>query len=201
VKHEITIQDTATGAVQRLLSGLTTRKKLNQFIGSSVKALVRDHVIKDSNSRHATANALGATPSGFVGKAVESVERAEPKPDEDGVTISLNHPWFARVDGPVTIVPKEKTWLTIPLVAGAYNQRAYRLQGLFFLSAGKDKAFLAKEKEDGKVELWYLLKKSVKQAQDRSRLPADADMMKAAKAGIESFLEFVIAARRAAATA
>lgn len=198
MKYEIQIQDTATGAIGRLLAGLRTRRKLNEYIGNSVKALIRDHVINDANTRHATANALGATPSGFVGKAVESIERTEPKPDEGGVTISLNHPWFARVDGPVTITPKEKLWLTIPMIAGAYNQRAYRLKGLFFLRAGPDKAFLAKEKDDGKLEFWYVLKKSVKQAQDRSRLPADEKLLEGVKKGVIQFVEFVVKQREAA---
>jgi hypothetical protein len=198
VKYEIQIQDNATGAINRLLTGLRTRTKLNEYIGRSVLALIRNHVINDANTRHETANALGATPSGFVGKAVESAERTQPKPDNDGVTISLNHPWFARVDGPVTITPKEKLWLTIPMISGAYNQRAYRVPGLIFLKAGPDKAFLAKEKDDGKLEFWYVLKKSVKQAQDRSRLPDDAKFMQGVKQGVIDFVEYVVKRREAA---
>jgi hypothetical protein len=88
-----------------------------------------------------------------------------------------------------------KQWLTIPIHAAAYNQRAYRMAGLFFVQPkGKDFALLGRREGEGKgagVVWMYLLKRSVHQKQDRTLLPSDAEYIAAAETGIGKYLIYL----------
>lgn len=192
----VSITDNASPALLDFVARLRTRRPLHQAMGNRVKALVRDHVIDLAGKRHDTATRLGADPSGFLGKAVENVERSSPKSDAEGVTINLNHPAFARAFGDVEIKPKSGKFLTIPLVQEAYNQRAYRIKGLFVYKTQKGGLVLAKaDKVGGKVvqtRPWYLLVSSVRQSRDRSLLPSDEKILEAAKKGVADYVEILI---------
>lgn len=199
----IQINDHASPAVQRFVAGLQNRQPVHQAIGNRVKALIRDHTIAWAGSHHATANRLGASPSNFVAQAAESVETGTPTPDAEGVSIKLPHPHFARAFGPVNIRPKSGLYLTIPLVAAAYNQRAYRIQGLFFWKSKTGKAFLAESIGAGggvksKLRLWYLLVQSVLQGKDASRLPSPAAIAQAAVKAVGDYLQLLLKTKEVA---
>jgi hypothetical protein len=193
----INLNDQASPQVAAFASRLRSRRPLHQAIGTRVKALTRDYVIREAGLRHDTAEQLGARPSNFVSAAAESVERGTPLADNEGVSIALPHPYFARAFGDVTIAPKSGLYLTIPMIAQAYNQRAYRVQGLFFLKSKKTgKAFLAESIRapgvKAKLKLWYSLVPSVFQRQDRSRLPTDESILSSALAGIRDYVAFLL---------
>lgn len=196
----VQIQDYANAAINLLLSRLKNRTKLNEVIGIRVKNLVRNYVLNDDSSRHTTSSGLGAPSSNFVTKAAQAVEDATPQVDGAGVTVLLPHPWFARAFGDVTIEPKSGMYLTIPIIAGAYNQRAVGVDNLFFIK-GRNSNFLAKsiKNAQGKnsLELWYLLLTSVFQPQDRTRLPDSTAIIQTALDATKFYLDQLLAAAQA----
>ncbi len=129
--YSVIINDNASPIINRLLDHLRDRKKLHAAMGYSAKNVIVDHAMEYRGDRHATADRLGATRSNFVGQAIEQLTASTPKSDNDKATIELNHPWWARAFGDVEITPK-KQYLTIPLIAEAYNKRAPTVNGLFF---------------------------------------------------------------------
>lgn len=175
----ISMEDHATPAILEMLARTKDRTQLHRALGKDVEVMMKNYVRVDKEDRHETADRLGAPHSNFVAGAVEAIALKEA--NKDWLRISLNHPYFARAFGDVTITPK-KTYLTIPLIAAAYNQRAPTIQGLFFWTSASGKSFLASALKapgvKGTIELWYLLLKIVHQAMDRSRLPSDGQIVK-----------------------
>lgn len=188
----IDVQDHVSAEVNRFIGGLVNRRPLHARIGRRVHSAVRRHTLKWARSHHKTSARLGATPSNFVAAAAEAVESSPPIADGESATVRLPHPFYARAFGPVDIKPPN-VYLTIPLVAAAYNQRAYRVKGLFFFKSKSGKAFLAESIKapgtKGTLVLWYLLVTGVHQSQERARLPADEELFDAAMLGVESYMK------------
>lgn len=190
----INVTDTVRPALTALANGLGDRSGLHEAIGRECLALTRDHLLHIAQTRHATAERLGAAPSGHWGQAAEKTTM---RSDADAATITINQPGIRRAAQDVTIVPTGgKKWLTIPLVAEAYNQRAYRLQGLFFVKPKDgDHALLGRREGSGKaaaVTWLYLLKQSVFQKQDRTLLPPDEAYGQAALVGAASYVDYLL---------
>ncbi|MEI7730181.1 MAG: hypothetical protein WCO56_11455 [Verrucomicrobiota bacterium] len=189
---QINVLDGAGPAMREVVGKLNDRTALHQSIGESVQQGIRDHLAEVSRTRHNTAMRLGAAPSGFWEKAVDNIGL---NADGQRAEITIAHPGISRAEHDVTIVPGAgKKALTIPLVAEAYNQRAYRMPGLFVLKAKDGKAYLAKS-EGGAVRLFYKLVPSVTLKQDRSLLPSDAEIRLAGRRGMEAYLDAEIAKR------
>lgn len=204
--YNVQVQDAATPVLNGLMERLRSRRDLHRAMGYAAKSYILEYVLAYKNDRHKTAEKLGAEPTNFVGKAIEQLERSSTPADNEKVTIRLEHPWWARAFGAVTITPK-KTYLTIPLIAEAYGHRAPEIQGLFFwTNPVTGKSFLAeairrntslKKGDPGGLKLWYLLLNVVHQDQDRERLPPDEDITKAATIGAIEFLDQLLARRDA----
>jgi len=187
----VDIKDGVTPLVGRFVEGLTDRTGLHEAIGIRDRNLIRDHFIVIAQTRHDTANRLGAEPSGHWAQAAEKTTF---RADSDATTVSINQPGIGRAVHDVTIVPGAgKQWLTIPLIAEAYNQRAYRVPGLFMPGAkGAKKHVLAKRGADGTLRFWYALVKSVTQKQDRTLLPSDEELRLAAFQGVRDYVDFLL---------
>lgn len=187
---KIDIRDRATPAIQKFIDGLQSRKGLNLLVGQRAQALCRDHLIQLSQSRHDTANRLGATPSGFLGKAAEKISSPESLRDTgDGIAIALNHPGLVRAFKDVRITAGTKTpgvkFLTIPARAEAYNQTyatALRRYGVVSERTGKRVLPRAKGEKP-----WFVFVPSVLQKQDRTLLPSDDAIVKAALQGVNDY--------------
>lgn len=218
---EIEVFDGASPMLTRLVNGLTNRQPLNARIGADERALVEEHLRQISLSRHDSAEALGASPTGFWGDADKRVTSTA---DADGATLSLTHPGIGRAFHAVTITPGDgKQWLTLPLLAEAYGQRAYRFPDLFFVQPkGKDFALLGRraatrgparkgkatdynESGDGigraggdssqEVSWLYLLVHEVHQQQDRTLLPSDEEFTQTARVAATEYLDRILAIR------
>lgn len=190
---KITIEDLA-GIVPRIklldekLGG--DRRGIHEAIGRRALNLTRGHLTVIAQTRHDTAERLGATPSGHWAQAAEKTDFEQ---DQNGVTVTIRQPGISRVAGDVTIKPKRKKFLTIPAIAAAYNQRAYRVPGLFVLKGKMGGLYLAEESEDRKkLTIWYRLLKSVKQKQDRSLLPSDEEYSLAGLNGVRDFVQYLL---------
>lgn len=190
---EIKVDDQATPAQRRVIAGLEARGPLHRMMGERVQNTIRDHLAGVSLARHETANRLGASPSGFWEKAAENVGRNESlRADEAGAVVTVAHPGIGRAFHDVDIVPGAgKKCLTIPLAAEAYNQRAYRMEGLFVVRPKGKQPFLAR-KDGAGIKPMYLLVPAVHQKQDRTLMPSEDDLRLAALQGLRSYLKFLL---------
>lgn len=195
---KITVEDKLTPELNQLHNAFQGPAKTaaTKVMGDAVQITIVEHLRMLNESRHDTANRLGATPSGFIGTAVNAAEAAAINPDADGVTLTLRHPVIARAFRDITIVPKTAKALTIPINAIAYNRRAGQFEGLFRLGGrGAEGArnILAIKNGDTVIPL-FLLVRSVTQKQDRSLMPSDNDMSSTAAVALKKHLEKELAA-------
>ena len=197
---DISLQDHATPPLKRLIDGLHNPLPLYQSAGAHGQECVRDYLIVLAGSRHATAENLGAQPSGHLGKAAEKVALPSAlKPIPDGIAVSINHPGMSRAFKDVKIRPGQgKKYLTIPATAEAYNRRAYRFTTLEVLFGRKGPYALGeRQKRDKSGQqpacVFYWLVKSVSQPQDRTLLPGDDAILRAAMTGVRDFVDILIA--------
>ena len=181
--------------LQRFKQELAGTSDLNEAVGMQVRADVRDYLIAVAGSRHASAIRLGATPSGHWAQAAEKTTFAA---TAESVTVSVKHPGIRRAVQDIDILPGPgKKYLTIPLIAAAYNVRAYRMRGLFFKLSKQGNPILWM-KEGKSIRPVYLLKPAVHQKQDRTLLPAEEALRKSALMGVRTFVRSLIAKKEGA---
>lgn len=174
---------------------ITDRTELNVSIGGRAEKLTESHLVAIAQTRHATAQRLGASPSGHWGQAAEKTSF---EADAEGATITINQPGISRAAHDVKIEPGPgKKYLALPAIAAAYNQRAYRLPDLHPIVRsieGEKRAIgLGKKDAAGTETVWYWLVKSVTQTQDRTLLPSDEEYRLAALAGIGDYIDRLLA--------
>lgn len=218
---QINITDHASPRLQQLINGLTDRTALNLTVGKTAQNCIRDHLIALAATRHATANRLGATPSGHLAKAAEKVALPSSLTDHgDSIEISLNHPGLARAFQDIDILPGAgKKYLTLPATAQSYNKRATRFNTLQVLygkngpyalaeraftdlrwrnttlktaAGGRQKQKTAAAGAQHGGKIFYWLVKSVHQTQDRTLLPADSAITEAALGGVRDYVTLLI---------
>ena len=174
------------------------RKKIDESAAKSVAALVQKHLFALGNDRHDTAKKLGAQPTNVIGRTAENVSVRQ---DDNTTAVVVPHPMFRRAFRDVTIAPRTAKALAIPVAGEAYDKAPRSFAELFVWSRkrktdgqdDKGAAFLARRKGDA-LQLMYLLRKGrIEQKQDRSLLPGDAEMAKAAKSGISALVRRIIA--------
>lgn len=210
---QIDVTDRVSGMVGLFEAQLRNRLGLNQSIGLSVRNLVRDHLLGLAETRHDTARALGAQPSGHLGRAAENTTFDF---DQDYAKVGINSPGIARAVRDITITPQApRKFLTFPVIAEAYNQRAYRVRGLVAIITGTTGVLMMPrrgrsvtyktrrysgpdkykevEKKGGRFgTVWYVLVRSVTQRQDRTLLPTDSEITDAALAGVGYYIDYLI---------
>jgi len=190
----VNVVNRVSPAILAVTRELTDLRGLHNAMGLSARTLTRDHLIDLAGSRHDTANQLGAKPSGHWAQAAEKTTMES---DANSATVTIAHPGIGRAMHDVTITPGEgKKFLTIPLIAQAYNLRAADVWAAeeLFIPKREDqsgKAVAGKRRSDGSFQPWYLLVPSVHQAQDRSLLPSDTEYERAAVDGAIDYLKFV----------
>lgn len=175
------------------VTGPKAQRSLNAAMGIRVREGIRDHLAELAESRHTTAERLGASPSGHLEQAARAVEGAPIESTASAATITINHPGLGRALHDVTIVPTGgRKALTIPVAAIAYNRRAGQFDHLFvFKSKVTGNAFLAMRQPEKSTPplLLYLLVRSVTQKQDRTLLPSDEQLQSDAIAGAHDWFE------------
>lgn len=183
--------------IDLFLQRLTDRTELHGAIGDRAQKLTRSHLVAIAQSRHATAERLGAAPSGHWAQAAEKTTFTA---NAQSATVSIRQPGIGRVAHDVTIAPGAgKTYLTIPAIAAAYNRRAPTVPDLTMMIRWKDgrrrAVALAKVEGKGKARtetVWYWLVKSVRQKQDRTLLPSDDEYLLSALAGVRDYIDYVL---------
>lgn len=125
------------GVVERLGQG--ARAELYREVAAEVQQTVQDHLRSYARSHHATAARLGARPSGNLEGA-----RVDAASDSSGATVTVAALGIRRALGPVTIRPRTKAALTIPVAALAYGRSvAYLKSHGYNIFRPKGKNYLA----------------------------------------------------------
>lgn len=168
------------------------RLEASYHMGEEVQILVVAHLRGLADTRHGTAQRLGATPTNYIAQAADMAAGAGVvRPDPDGVSLSLRHPVIARAFRDITITAKGSGALTIPVAAIAYGRRAAQFPNLFiFRSKTTGNSFLAqRQAEKGDMPLLlFLLVRSVTQHQDRSLMPSADEINTAAATGLTGYI-------------
>ena len=173
------------------------RRLLFSAVGNAVSKLINDHLKRIAPSRHKTADRLGATPTGHLERRTSFAS------DESSATVTIPIPGINRAFKDLSIVPKDKPYLTLPLSSVAYGKRAATVRGLGYMifrpaakgahknAQGGFSAYqdLLMGTKDGETIPLYLLKKRVEQKQDRSLLPSDAEIGAAATSAITGTID------------
>lgn len=189
INLQIDVDDQATPVLAGLLDDLTDPTQFHRVLALDLAEYTRRHIRMAATSRHRTAARLGSNPTGYLSRAAETVEATG---DAGGVTLRVAGAIFRRVNGPVTVRPREKKYLTIPLIAEAAGRKAQEfswpainktgrsnrkgkrprlLQGLFVITSKQGNKLLVRRNDDGTITPYYSLRTSVTLPQDTGLLP------------------------------
>lgn len=184
----LTVSDTATPALAALQRKLTPDglRDLRRGIAGGFRALTQNHIRQASRTRHKTAERLGAKPTNYLARAADTVE-ALPVGD-DIIRLNLDGEIFKRTFGPVTIKPRTKKFLAIPISAESHAKRAAGMSGLFVIKSKKGNLLLCRKGEGNGIVPLFTLKRSVTLPQDRGLLPSDAQFLTDAESSAKRWL-------------
>ena len=161
----------------------SARAELHREIAAEISETVRGHLRRYALAHHATASRLGARPSGNLEDA-----RVSAASDSSGATVTVAALGIRRALGPVTIRPRTKAALTIPVAALAYGRSvAYLKSHGYDIFRPKGKNYLA-YKENPKSQfstVLYILAKQATLKHEPDLLPSretlTANALKAAR--------------------
>ena len=137
----------------------SARAELHREIAAEISETVRGHLRRYALTHHATASRLGARPTGNLEDA-----RVDAASDSSGATVTVAALGIRRALGPVTIRPRTKAALTIPVAALAYGRSvAYLKNHGYDIFRPKGKNYLA-YKENPKSQFSTVLYILAKQA-------------------------------------
>lgn len=137
----------------------SSRAELHREIAGRVQTIVDNHLDDYASKHHRTASRLGARPSGNLEGA-----RVSATSDSAGATVTVAALGIRRALGPVTIRPRTKAALTIPVAALAYGRSvAYLKNHGYDIFRPKGKNYLA-YKENPKSQFSTVLYILAKQA-------------------------------------
>jgi hypothetical protein len=193
----ITAQDNITPRLQALLGGLRDRTRLHGMMGRQVAATTRDYLRGLAATRHATARRLGATPTGHLARAAESVTSTA---DNVDATVTITSPGISRARRDITITPRRGKYLTIPAHPRTYGKRAGEFDDLKFIPFRRTPALAWVEGtgRNRRTTIAYWLKNSITQRQDSTLLPSAALITQSATEGAKDYLRRLISNQRSA---
>ena len=152
----------------------SARAELHREIAAEISETVRGHLRRYALAHHATASRLGARPSGNLEDA-----RVDAASDSSGATVTVAALGIRRALGPVTIRPRTKAALTIPVAALAYGRSVTYLKSHGYnIFRPKGKNYLA-YKENPKSQfstVLYILAKQATLKHEPDRLPSRATL-------------------------
>ena len=180
-----------TPALSRLMDALgpSMRGQLLSVAARGVQRAVARHIERMGTTRHRSAQALGAEPTGHYERAAADVT-SEVDGDVGVVTIPIAG--FSRAFHNVTIRPGAgKRALTIPIAAASYGVKVVEMQSAgwsIFRPKGSKALFGRRDGVAAALPL-YALVSVVRQPQDRTLLPSDDELGAAAESGVRTYLQ------------
>lgn len=167
---DVTMVNKATPLLLKLKRELEDRSGLNEVIGAGTQALTRRWIREAATQRHATAQALGATPTGYLRKRANDVTSVV---DGRGARLVVKGAIFARVFGPVTVLPKRARLLTIPISRESFGRRARDFKNAFVMRSKKTQQQVLARKRGRGVQALFALQKRAVLPQDAGLLPSE----------------------------
>lgn len=177
----------AAAAVQSVRNALAERQPLHERMAMDVRNLTREYLIKDDS--HATAQKLGANPTGFRAKFGGEQGGIEAQGDASQGTMRIpRHSGLGRAFRDFNIVWNGVKRLTIPACAATYGKSARDFpEGVLKYGVIQGRYPALVWASDPTKPAYWLCKK-VHQSQDRSLLPSDADWRATALLAAQTFL-------------
>lgn len=170
----------ATGELQRIRGALADRSQLHAAMAVDAAQFTRDYVA--GSNEHATAQRLGAQPTGFNARIATLITAYS---DAEAAIVRIpRNTGLGRAFGDITIVPGTgRTYLTIPAddetygkVVRDFPKDAFKF-AIFTTQRGPCPVLIWAENggthKMGEVAWW--LRRKVVQKQDRGLLPSDED--------------------------
>lgn len=141
----------------------------------AVANLVRRHILRIAPAHHLSAAKLGAQPTEFFGKAAR---RTTSKATSSYGLVTIGSAGFSRAFHDVTIRPTGgRRFLTIPKFAQSYGRTVKEMRSHFGWKIYRPgRARILMGVKDGERVPLFALAEQVRQRQDRSLLPSDADI-------------------------
>ena len=172
------------GIIERLSP--SSRPALFSELASEISETVRDHLRAYALSHHKTARGLGAKPTGNLEDA-----KVDATSGTEGATVTVAALGIRRALGPLTITPKNKSALTIPVAAIAYGRSVEYLKAHGInVFRPKGKNYLA-YKENPKSQfstVIYILAKRATLKHEPDLLPSHATLSANALAAARDFI-------------
>lgn len=175
------------------------RRKLEMEGAKHAGRAVQKWLLALSATRHATARALGATPTEIIGRTRDGVK---PEERDGAAVVVVPHPLFRRTFQDVAIAPQKAGALAIPVLKAAYGKspRSFGNDHFFVWredkkDGGKGAAYLARSegKRPAKLVLYYLLYRgTITQKQDPTLLPPMEQTAAAARKGMSALLRLIL---------
>lgn len=205
-----------SAATQARLSGLASKLKRPQELAEVIGREAQNRLIDHFREKDRTEpNALGGDRQHFWRQVADSV--AAPRITGAGteVRIAINHPAYRQKLQGGTITAKNKKALTIPVDPKAYGRTAGNSEGggpgtfeaytglhlwLLKKSDGAPDSGMLVAVEDGRLRVFYILRKSVTQDPDPTALPPRAEFEQAIIDRAESFTRRAIEADQGGAS-
>ena len=189
ISLRVQVTDTATPKLAELTARLRDRQALHGAVAAKEEVMFREYLRGQASLRHKSARALDAQPTGEMERAAQSPEGTA---TSSGAQIALKPGHlFARTFQDVEIRPSGgKKYLTIPAATAAYGRRAGQFGGsLRFLRVGPNKTpVLALDTGNSTLQTMYRLVARVRQKQDRTLLPPDADITQTAEEAAKDYI-------------
>jgi hypothetical protein len=188
----VSVDIQVTGNAQKMLAKLDAklinRAELHHDIAARAENTVRDWLISLAAKRK---NRFNAPSSDYFALAADSVGSES---DATAATVNVTSPGITRAFSDITITPGNgKKYLTIPATAEAYNKRAKTFNDLRLAFFKNGLLALVRPNKDApkgeRPPVYYWLKKSVTQKQDRTLLPSDKLLQSAAEEGTRDWLK------------
>lgn len=161
--------------------GSSGRRSMFARAAYAVANLVRRHILRIAPAHHLSAAKLGATPTELFGKAAR---RTTSRATSSYGLVTIGSVGFSRAFRSVAIRPTNgRRFLTIPRAAASYGHTVKEMRSHFGWKIYRpgDARILIGVKDGERIPL-FALAEQVRQRQDRSLLPGDAEMGETAAA-------------------
>jgi len=182
----------AAGVLQRVRKGLERRGPLHKRMGADAEALTHAYLVRIGRTRHATAQRLGAKPTGFYANAAGRVESTG---DDDSAAVVIpSDTGLRRAFMDFNLVPRNGSkYLTIPDHPLTYGKRVGEVSVpmKFSMVGGRFPALVFDQRGPLNGTVAYWLKKKVTIKQDRSLLPSDDAYLKLASRSAVAYIELL----------
>jgi hypothetical protein len=171
--------------------GPSNRQRLLAVGGKQMEVLARSHLGRVAPTRHATADALGAKPTGLIRKGIA---RTVATATAEYAELTIPIPGIRRAYGTIklsTPTRRGRKFFTIPKHAAAYGQtvETLRRRGWKIFRPGQKQILLGYRRKGDKPVILYSLAKKATLREDPSLLPTRNEFGNAFAGGIKNEID------------